>query len=70
MHKYEVVIYWSDEDGVFVAEAPELPGCMAHGGTQEAALEQINQAMGLWLETAREFGDPIPEPKGKRLTPA
>ena len=70
MHKYEVVIYWSKEDGVFVAEAPELPGCMAHGSTQEAALEQINHAMELWLETAREFGDPIPQPKGQRLTPA
>ena len=42
MHKYEVVIYWSKEDGVFVAEAPELPGCLAHGSTQGAALEQIN----------------------------
>ena len=70
MHKYEVVIYWSKEDGVFVAEAPELPGCLAHGSTQGAALEQINQAMDLWLETAREFGDPIPEPKDERLTPA
>ena len=70
MHKYEVVIYWSKEDGVFVAEAPELPGCLTHGSTQGAALEQINQAMDLWLETAREFGDPIPEPKGERLTPA
>ncbi len=67
MHKYEVIIYWSNEDDSFVAEAPELPGCMAHGGTQEEALEQINQAVGLWLETAREFGDPIPEPKGERL---
>ena len=70
MHKYEVVIYWSNEDGVFVAEAPELLGRLAHGSTQEAALEQINQAMDLWIETAREFGDPIPEPRGKRLTPA
>ena len=68
MHKYEVVIHWSDESGVFVAEAPELPGCLAHGDTQQAALEQINEAVDLWLETAREFGDPIPEPKGERLT--
>lgn len=68
MHKYEVVIHWSDEDGVFVAEAPELPGCLAHGDTQQAALERINEAVDLWLETAREFGDPIPEPKGERLT--
>ena len=67
MHKYEIIIHCSNEDGAFVAEAPELPGCMAHGGTQEAALEHIKQAVGLWLETAREFGDPIPEPKGERL---
>ena len=70
MHKYEIVIYWSDEDGVFIAEAPELPGCMAHGDTQAAALEQIGEAIALWLETAREFGDPIPEPTGRRLAPA
>ena len=67
MHKYEVIIYWSNQDSVFVAEVPELPGCAAHGDTQAAALEHISQAMALWLETAREFGDPIPEPKGERL---
>ncbi len=67
MHKYEIIIYWSNEDDAFVAEAPELPGCLAHGGTQEAALKHIKQAVDLWLETAREFGDPIPEPKGERL---
>ena len=67
MHKYEIIIYWSNEDSAFVAEAPELRGCAAHGDTQEAALEHIGQAIDLWLETAREFGDPIPEPKGERL---
>ena len=67
MHKYEIIIYWSREDGVFVAEVPELPGCMAHGDTQETALRNVNQAMDLWLSTAQEFGDPIPEPKGERL---
>ncbi len=67
MHKYEIIIYWSNEDGAFVAEVPELPRCTAHGNTQEAALENINQAVDLWLETAREFGDPIPEPKGEGL---
>ena len=50
-----------------MAEAPELPGCTAHGDTQKAALENIGQAVELRLETAREFGDPIPEPKGERL---
>ena len=67
MHKYEIIMYWSREDGVFVAEVPELPGCAAHGDTQDSALRNVNQAMDLWLETAREFGDPIPEPKGERL---
>jgi predicted RNase H-like HicB family nuclease len=67
MLPYEVILYWSAEERVFVAEVPELPGCMAHGDTQEAALANIKQAMQLWIDTAREFGDPIPEPKGRRL---
>ncbi len=67
MLQYEILLYWSAEDNVFVAEVPELPGCMAHGDTQEAALANVKQAMDLWLDTAREFGDPIPEPKGRRL---
>ena len=67
MHKYEIIIYWTNEDQVFVAEVPELPGCMAHGHTQAVALAQVNEAIQLWIDTAREFGDPIPEPKGERL---
>ena len=67
MHKYEIIIYWSNEDEAFVAEVPELPGCAAHGDTQEKALAEINTAMDLWIETAWEFGDPVPEPKGERL---
>jgi predicted RNase H-like HicB family nuclease len=67
MHKYEIIIYWSNEDQIFVAEVPELPGCMAHGNTQEAALAQANEAIQLWIDTAREFGDPVPQPKGERL---
>jgi predicted RNase H-like HicB family nuclease len=67
MYKYEVFIYWSEEDGAFVAEVPELPGCMAHGSTQVAALESVHEAIELWLDTANEFGDPIPVPKGRRL---
>ena len=65
--KYEIIIYWSNEDEVFIAEAPELPGCMAHGDTEEVALENVKEAIQLWIDTAREFGDPIPEPKGRRL---
>lgn len=67
MHRYEVIIYWSDEDEAFVAEVPELSGCMAHGGSYAAALTAIDQAMTLWIDTANEFGDEIPAPKGRRL---
>jgi len=67
MHKYEIIIYWSNEDQVFIAEVPELPGCMAHGDTQESALKNAHEAIQLWLDTAKEFGDPTPEPKGRRL---
>jgi predicted RNase H-like HicB family nuclease len=67
MQKYEIIIYWSAEDQVFVAEVPELSGCMAHGDTQEAALANAKEAMRLWIETAQEFGDPVPAPKGRRL---
>ena len=67
MHKYEIIIYWSNEDEAYVAEVPELPGCMAHGNTYEAAAANANEAIQLWIDTAQEFGDPIPEPKGQRL---
>lgn len=66
-YKYETILYWSKEDSAFIAEVPELSGCMAHGSTQEEALANANDAIGLWLDTAKEFGDPIPEPKGRRL---
>ena len=67
MYKYGILLYWSNADTAFVAEVPELPGCMAHGATQEAALRHVNQAIELWIDTAGEFGDPIPEPRGERL---
>jgi len=67
MGKYEVIIYWSEEDQSFIAEIPELPGCMAHGASHEEALKNSADAAHLWLSTAQEFGDPIPEPKGRRL---
>lgn len=67
MDKYEVVLYWSQEDNLFVAEVPELPGCMAHGKSREAALKNSNDAIRLWIRTAKEFGNPIPQPKGRRL---
>ncbi len=67
MHKYEIIIYWSNDDQVFIAEIPELPGCMAHGKSPNEALENCKVAMDLWLDTAKEFGRSIPEPKGRRL---
>jgi predicted RNase H-like HicB family nuclease len=67
MHKYEVIIYWSAENNAFVAEVPELRGCVAHGETQELALASVEEAVRLWIETAVEFGDAIPEPKDRRL---
>ena len=70
MIKYEIIIYWSEEDGAFVADVPELPGCAAHGATQETALGNAQDAIRLWIDTATEFGDPIPAPQGRRLISA
>jgi predicted RNase H-like HicB family nuclease len=67
MWKYEIILYWSEEDGVFIAEIPELPGCNAHGDTQESALKNVSDAIQLWLDTARESGRAIPVPRGRRL---
>jgi predicted RNase H-like HicB family nuclease len=67
MNKYEIIIYWSAEDQAFVSEVPELPGCAAHGPTHEAALANAKDAIALWIATAEEFGDPVPEPRGRRL---
>ena len=64
MNKYQIVINWSTADNAYIAQAPELSGCFAHGDTQQEALAEIEQAITLWLETAQEFGDPIPEPGG------
>lgn len=67
MHKYETIIYWSEEDTSFVAEVPELPGCSAHGDTAQSALDAVQHAIALWIDTAKEFSDPVPAPKGRRL---
>jgi len=67
MDRHEIIIYWSKEDQVFIAEVPELPGCMAHGDTHESALASIRSAIDLWIKTAKEFNDPVPPPKGRRL---
>lgn len=67
MYKYEIIIYWSNEDEVFIAEVPELQGCMAHGETPEDALKNAKEAIQLWIDTAKEFKDTIPQPKGSKL---
>lgn len=67
MPKYEIIIYWDDIDRCYIADVPELPGCKAHGNSYDEALLQIKEAITLWVDTAVEFGDPIPEPKGRRL---
>ncbi len=65
MFKYELVVYWSPEDGCFIVEVPELPGCMADGKTYEEAVVNAQGVISEWLETAQELGREIPEPKGK-----
>jgi predicted RNase H-like HicB family nuclease len=66
MTKYEVIINWSEQDGAFLADVPEFPGCAAHGPTPGHALSNAQDAIRLWIDTAKEFGDPILEPKGHR----
>lgn len=63
--KYEVIIFWSHEDNAFVAEVPELPGCMADGGTYQEALSNAEQIIREWIETAKELGRSVPQPKGR-----
>jgi predicted RNase H-like HicB family nuclease len=65
MSKYEIVIYWSEEDSAFIAEVPELAGCMADGATYQEALANAEIIIDEWLETAKNLGRPIPEPKGR-----
>ncbi len=65
MIRYEVIIYWSEEDQSFVAEVPELPGCMADGATYQEALANVEVIIQEWIETARELGRSIPEPRGR-----
>lgn len=65
MSKYEIIIYWSEDDAAFVAEVPELPGCMADGSTYQEALANAEVIIHEWIETAKEIGRAIPEPKGR-----
>jgi len=65
MHKYELIIYWSEEDGRYVVEVPELPGCMTDGLSYEEAIKNAENVISEWIETARSLGREIPQPKGR-----
>ncbi len=65
MNRYEIIIYWSKEDKAFIAEVPELPGCMADGLTHKDALNNVETVIEEWIETAKSLNRPIPEPKGR-----
>ena len=65
MTKYEVIIYWSEEDQAFIAEVPELPGCSADGATKQAARKNVDVIIKEWMATAKTLGRPIPAPKGR-----
>jgi predicted RNase H-like HicB family nuclease len=67
MTKYEIILYWSGEDNSFIAEVPELAGCAADGATRQEAIDNVEVGIAEWLETARELGRPIPEPRGRLL---
>lgn len=67
MYKYEIILYWSNEDECYIAVAPELSGCMADGETPEEALENIQIVIEEWIETAEELGRDIPKPNGKMI---
>ncbi|MCF8026247.1 MAG: type II toxin-antitoxin system HicB family antitoxin [Desulfobacteraceae bacterium] len=65
--KYEIIIFWSSEDNAYIAEVPELPGCMADGNTYQEALKNVEQIIDEWIETATQLGRPIPQPKGRLM---
>ena len=66
-YRYEILIYWSEEDKSFIAEVPELPGCAADGATYTEALANVDVIVREWIETAKELGRPIPEPRGRLM---
>lgn len=67
MSKYELIIYWSEEDQAFVVEVPELPGCMADGVTYVEAVANAEKVIAEWVQTAKELDRPIPEPRGRLM---
>ena len=67
MYKYEVIVWWSEKDQTYIAEAPELPGCMSDGKTYEEALKNIQVIISEWIETAKKIEREVPKPKGKLM---
>ena len=65
MYKYELIVFWSDEDGCYVVEVPELPGCMADGKTYQEAIEKAQTIISEWIDTAESTGREIPQPRGR-----
>jgi predicted RNase H-like HicB family nuclease len=68
-HRYEIILYWSDEDGAYIAEVPELPGCAADGASYQEAIANAEDVIDGWIETAREMGREIPSPRAASSTP-
>jgi predicted RNase H-like HicB family nuclease len=66
-YRYEIIMYWSEEDQAFIAEVPELPGCAADGTTYQEALANVQVIITEWIEAAKELGRPIPKPKGRLM---
>lgn len=70
IQRYQILVAWSPEDGSYVAQVPDLPGCMAHGQTEAEALEEAREAIGLYLDVLAASGGAIPEPREYHLLPA
>jgi predicted RNase H-like HicB family nuclease len=66
-HRYEIIIYWSEDDQAFIAEVPELPGCAADGTTYQEALANVQESITEWIETAKKLGRPTPKPRGRLI---
>jgi predicted RNase H-like HicB family nuclease len=66
-HRYEIILYWRDDDQAYIAEVPELAWCAADGATYQEAIAKVEVVIDEWIETAKELGRPVPEPKGRRL---
>lgn len=65
MYRYEIIVYWSEDDGAFIAEVPELPGCAADGATYQQAIKNAEIIIDEWIETAKKLGRPVPVPRGR-----